>query len=85
MLRNLQKSSLTIIIVPWAHHLGRKLVTSLHSFLSEVFLQESSANTEQCSSKNHESFVFSMVIAQERRRIQGITETTERQGWFRTN
>lgn len=72
------------MIVPWAHHLGRESVTGPKSFLSEA-LQESSANTKQCAGENHESFVVGMVIAQERRSIQGIAKTTERQGWFRAS
>lgn len=71
------------MIVPWAHHLGRKLVTGPNSFLSDT-LQESSANTEQCAGKNHESLVLGVVIAQERRGIHGIAKTTERQSRFRT-
>lgn len=70
--------------VPWAHHLGRGSVTGHNGFLLES-LQASSADTEQCASKNYESFVFGVVIAQERRGIHGITKTTKGQGWFRTD
>lgn len=72
------------MIVPWAHHLGRESVTGPNSFPPEA-LQESSANTEQCAGENHESSVSGMVIAQERRSIQSIAKTTERQGWFCTS